>query len=56
MNYVGGMDYRNKFLEMIDEGLISTDSALQMLVGWNSQNDMHELMVANELLDEEDYD
>ena len=22
MNYVGGMDYRDKFLEMVDEGLI----------------------------------
>lgn len=52
--YIGGHDYRDMFLEMVDDGLISVENALIMLVKWNSQDDMYEMMEANEVLGEDD--
>ena len=44
----------NKFLEMVEEGLIDPVEAVRMCVKWMSGDDVAEMMEANELEDTED--
>ncbi len=45
----------NKFIEMVEEGLIDPVEAVRMCVKWMSEDDVAEMMHANELdLDKED--
>ena len=44
----------NKFLEMVEEGLLDPVEAVRMCVKWMSEDDVAEMMKANELEDEED--
>jgi hypothetical protein len=43
-------EYTNKLLEMIDEGLLDPMMVVTMAVGWMSEDDVREMMEANELL------
>lgn len=47
----------NKFIEMVEEGLLDPVEAVRMCVKWMSEDDVAEMMKANELeekADEED--
>ena len=44
----------NKFLEMVEEGLLDPVEAVRMCVSWMSEDDVAEMMKANELEDSED--
>ena len=48
-------EYTNKLLEMIDEGLLSAIQVVEMAAAWMSEDDVHQMMEANCLLDYEDY-
>jgi hypothetical protein len=50
--------FTNRLLEMIDEGLLDPMMVVTMAVGWMSEDDVREMMEANELLGyaEEDED
>ena len=39
----------NKFIEMVEEGLIDPVEAVRMCVKWMSEDDVAEMMKANEL-------
>lgn len=43
--------FTNKLLEMISEGVISADTVLLMCVKWMSEDDVKDMMRANELID-----
>ena len=46
-----------KLLEMMDEGLISAEAVAEMALGYMSEDDVADMMRANDiLLDEEDED
>tara|TARA_B110000495_G_scaffold58021_1_gene49188 strand:+ start:40 stop:249 length:210 start_codon:yes stop_codon:yes gene_type:complete len=49
-------DTRDRVLEMVEEGYISSDQALLMCLKWMSQDDVDGMMEANELkeIDEEE--
>jgi hypothetical protein len=49
-------EYTNKLLEMMDEGLLSAETVATMAVAFMSEDDVREMMEANELLDDEDED
>ena len=44
----------NKFIEMVEEGLLDPVEAVRMCVKWMSEDDVAEMMKANELEDSED--
>ena len=44
----------NKLLEMIEEALLDPVEAVRMCVKWMSEDDVAEMMKANELEDSED--
>ena len=44
----------NKFIEMVEEGLFDPIEAVRMCVKWMSEDDVAEMMKANELEDSED--
>lgn len=44
----------NKFLEMVEEGLLDPVEAVKMCVKWMSEDDVAEMMKANELEEKED--
>ena len=46
----------NKFIEMVQDGLIDPMTAVIMCAKWMSEDDVAEMMKANELEDEEDDD
>ena len=50
--------YTNKLLEMMDDGLLVPGQVAHMAIGWMSEDDVREMMEANELLGyaEEDED
>jgi len=53
--------FTNRLLEMIDEGLLDPMMVVTMAVGWMSEDDVREMMEANELLgyaeeDEDEYE
>jgi len=45
-----------KLLEMMDEGLISAQSIAEMALAYMSEDDVADMMRANDILDEEDED
>ena len=44
----------NKFIEMVEEGLLDPVEAVRMCVSWLSEDDVAEMMKANELEDSKD--
>jgi hypothetical protein len=45
-----------KLLEMMDEGLITAQSVAEMALAYMSEDDVADMMRANDILDEEDED
>ena len=45
-----------KLLEMMDEGLISASMVAEMALSYMSEDDVADMMRANDILDEEDED
>lgn len=45
------MDYRDKLLEMVEEGYLDAYDALVMAMKWMSQDEVREMMKANELFE-----
>ena len=45
-----------KLLEMMDEGLISASMVAEMALAYMSEDDVADMMRANDILDEEDED
>jgi hypothetical protein len=48
--------YTNKILDMMAEGLLTPAQVAHMAVAWMSEDDVREMMEANELLSFEDED
>lgn len=46
----------NRVLEMIDEGLISANSVVMMCLKWMSEDDVAEMLKANEIYAEDTED
>lgn len=46
----------NKLIAMMDEGLISAEAVAEMALAWMSEDDVAEMMRANDILLEEDED
>ena len=46
----------NKFIEMVEEGLLDPVEAVKMCVKWMSEENVVEMMKANELEEKEDED
>jgi len=46
----------NKLLEMMDEGLISAQAIAEMALAYMSEDDVADMMRANDILEEEDDD
>jgi hypothetical protein len=44
----------NKLLEMMDEGLISAQAIAEMALSYMSEDDVADMMRANDILEEED--
>ena len=53
-------EYTTKLLEMMDEGLITAESVAEMALAYMSEDDVKDMMRANDIVDEdeedEDYD
>lgn len=52
-------EYTTKLLEMMDEGLISAEAVAEMALAYMSEDDVKDMMLANDIVDEdedEDYD
>ena len=49
-------DATNKLIEMMDEGLISAQAVAEMALAYMSEDDVADMMRANDILDEEDED
>ena len=45
-----------KLLEMMDEGLISAEAVAEMALAYMSEDDVADMMRANDILEEEDED
>jgi hypothetical protein len=46
----------NKLFNMMDEGLISAESVAEMCLGYMSEDDVADMMRANDILDEDEED
>ena len=46
----------NKLFAMMDEGLISAESIVEMCLGYMSEDDVADMMRVNDILDEDDYE
>ena len=46
----------NKLIDMMDEGLISAQAVAEMALAYMSEDDVANMMRANDILDEEDDD
>jgi len=49
-------EYTSKLIAMIDEGLISAEAVADMALAYMSEDDVADMMRANDILDEEDED
>jgi hypothetical protein len=49
-------EYTTKLLEMMDEGLISAEAVAEMALAYMSEDDVADMMRANDILLEEDED
>jgi hypothetical protein len=47
-------EYTTKLLEMMDEGLITAESVAEMALAYMSEDDVADMMRANDILDEDD--
>lgn len=46
----------NKLIDMMDEGLISAEAVAEMCLAYMSEDDVADMMRANDILDEDDYE
>ena len=46
--------YTNKLLEMVDEGLLDRDIVISAMATYLSDNDVRDMMEANEMIEAED--
>ena len=46
--------YTNKLLEMVDEGLLDRDIVISAMATYLSDNDVRDMMEANEMIEDED--
>lgn len=46
----------NKLIDMMDEGLISAQAVAEMALAYMSEDDVADMMRANDILDDEDED
>jgi len=46
----------NKLIEMMDEGLISAQAVAEMALAYMSEDDVADMMRANDILDEDEYE
>jgi len=46
----------NRLIDMMDEGLISAQAIAEMALAYMSEDDVADMMRANDILDEEDAD
>ena len=44
----------NRLIEMMDEGLISAEAVAEMALAYMSEDDVADMMRANDILDEDD--
>lgn len=49
-------EYTNKLLEMVEEGLLDKDMVIMACVKYMSEDDVRDMMEANEMVEEEDED
>lgn len=49
LNISGHVDYRDKAIDMVEEGLVSKDHMILMCLKWLSNDDVAEMLDANEL-------
>ena len=47
-------EYTTKLLNMMDEGLISAKDVAEMALGYLSEDDVKDMMQANDILDEDE--
>jgi hypothetical protein len=47
-------EYTTKLLEMMDEGMITAESVAEMALAYMSEDDVADMMRANDILDEDD--
>lgn len=55
-NHIDVRKNTNKFLEMVENGLIDGYTAILMCVKWMSEDDVTEMMRVNELFEEDEED
>jgi hypothetical protein len=48
--------YTNKLLEFIEEGVLDRDNVIMAFCKYMSEDDVKDMMEANEMIDEEDED
>ena len=46
----------NRLIDMMDEGLIDARAVADMALSWLSESSVHEMMLANDLVETEDED
>jgi hypothetical protein len=57
-----GFDHRktrpatNRLIDMMDEGLIDARAVADMALSWLSEDDVHQMMLANDLVEDEPED
>ena len=49
-------EYTTKLLDMMDEGLISAEMVAEMALAYMSEDDVKDMMLANDIVDYEDED
>jgi len=49
-------EYTSKLIAMMDEGLISAEAVAEMALAYMSEDDVADMMRANDILDEDDED
>ena len=49
LNISGYIDYRDRALDMVEDGLVAKDHMILMCLKWMSNDDVAEMLDANEL-------
>lgn len=44
-------EYTNKLIDMMDEGLISAEAVAEMALAYMSEDDVKDMMLANDIVD-----
>ena len=55
-SYTKARPSTTRLLEMMDEGLIDPRTVADMALSWLSESSVHEMMLANDLVEDEDAD